>query len=107
MPAGKVYGTTVTKYTSISQRLIPTHTTYLFASEIDWEIAKWAKEMKMGDNSLTRLLAILVVSGLTCAFGTNSNRATIGCEGPRPDIQGCLFAQPNLRPQATCWNPAA
>ncbi|GJE91567.1 hypothetical protein PsYK624_077170 [Phanerochaete sordida] len=59
--AAKVYGWSDSAYETYRKKAAAGDEDNLyhpFASRLDWEVAKWAKESRTGDNALTRLLGI-------------------------------------------------
>lgn len=66
-----------------------------FASRMDWEVARWAKKSKTGDNQLTGLLDI---PGVRCAAAFVSSLLTallLDCRQAWPFFQERTGAQPN------------
>lgn len=56
--AGKIYGWEETVWQRFKTQFNSSNPYRPFANRMEWELARWAKETKAGDNSLTKLLAI-------------------------------------------------
>lgn len=82
------------KLASDSSPNLPYHP---FASAVDYNVAKWAKELGPGDTALSKLLAIPGVSSNSTLCNVNSCYFK-GCGGAGTVMAKCAAAEPNYRP---------